>query len=146
MQPAYSSSLDPVVAAQLFFREPKRGGKKGQSNGKMAYRLNCLGRGDWGSLVSQLQADKAAAAGRQTVRKRRERDDPVTSAAKLRKTILSMLARGQVGRICSNEVASLEDPAVREALQAKYKARMKDLPSSVTKGECVIRWAERLPA
>ena len=88
-------------------------------------------------MFSQLQADKAAAAGRQTVRKRRERDDPVTSAAKLRKTILSMLARGQVGRICSNEVASLEDPAVREALQAKYKARIKDLPSSVTKGECV---------
>ena len=140
MQPAYSSSLDPVVAAQLFFREPKRGGKKGQSNGKMAYRLNCLSRGDWGSLLSQLQADKAAAAGRQTVRKRRERDDPVTSAAKLRKTILSMLARGQVGRICSNEVASLEDPAVREALQAKYKARIKDLPGSVTNGECVHHW------
>ena len=98
-------------------------------------------------MFSQLQADKAAAAGRQTVRKRRERDDPVTSAAKLiRKSVLSMLARGQVGRICSNEVASLEDPAVREALQAKYKARIKDLPSSVTKGEFVIRWAERLPA
>ena len=100
-----------LVAAQLFFREPKRGGKKGQSNGKIAFRFDCLGRGDWGSLLSQLVADRAAAAGRQPVRKRKEIDDPAISAARLRKTVLSMLARGQVGRavrrICSNGVASL---------------------------------------
>ena len=100
-----------LVAAQLFFREPKRGGKKGQSNGKIAFRFDCLGRGDWGSLLFQLVADRAAAAGRQPVRKRKERDDPAISAARLRKTVLSMLARGQVGRavrrICSNGVASL---------------------------------------
>ena len=43
-----------------------------------------------------------------------------------------MLARGQVRR-----VASLEDGNVRAALQAKYKQRGREMPRSVTKGECM---------
>ena len=54
-----------LATAQVFFREPKRGGKKGQSNSKIAFRFNCLSRGDWGSLLVQLETDKAAAARRQ---------------------------------------------------------------------------------
>ena len=130
-----------LIAAQLFFREPKRGGKKGQSNGKLAQRFDCLGRDDWGSLLAQLEADKASANGRQSGKKRKQGEDSALSAARLRKTVLAMLARGQVGRavrrICSNGVASMGDPAVRQALQGKYKPRIKDIPSSVTKGDCV---------
>ena len=73
-----------LIAAQLFFREPKRGGKKGQSNGKLAQRFDCLGRDDWGSLLAQLEADKASAAGRQTGRKRKQGEDSALSAARLR--------------------------------------------------------------
>ena len=129
-----------LAAAQIFFREPKRGGKKGQSNGQISLRFDCLVRGDWGSLLTQLQADKVAAATSQRRKKRKEENDAL-SDARLRKTVLAMLARGQVGRavrrICSNGVASMGDPAVRAALQAKYKPRMKNLPISVSKGECV---------
>ena len=52
-----------------------------------------------------------------------------------------MLSRGQIGRavrrICSSGVASMDDPQVRNALQDKYKPREKDLPASVTKGQCI---------
>ena len=131
-----------LASAQVFFREPKRGGKKGQSNGQIALRFDCLTRGDWGSLVTQLVSDKAVqtGTGRQATRKVKQRD-PATETAKLRKTVLAMLSRGQIGRavrrICSHGVASMSDPAVREVLQSKYKQRVKDLPTSVTKGECV---------
>ena len=33
--------------------------------------------------------------------------------------------------------STMGDPAVRAALQTKYKQRMKNLPTSVSKGECV---------
>ena len=40
-------------------------------------------------------------------------------------------------RICSNGIADMEDPQVQAALQAKYTARGRALPDSVTKGQCV---------
>ena len=88
-----------LLTAQVFFREPKRGGKKGQSNGHLAARFDCLMRGDWGSLLDLWKADKEALESRQGNRRRTQRaEDPAVSAAKLRKTVLNMLARGQVGR------------------------------------------------
>ena len=78
---------------------------------------------------------------RQGGKKSQKKEDPAVSEAKLRKTVLAMLSRGQIGRavrrICSNGVASLEDPEIRAILQTKYKAREKDIPRSVTKGECL---------
>ena len=130
-----------LVSAQIFFREPKRGGKKGQSNAQIASRFDCFSRGDWGTLVTLLEYDRTAAANKQPTKNRNRSEDTNLTAAKLRKTVLAMLSRGQVGRavrrICSNGVASMEDPQVRAALQTKYRQRMKDLPRSVTKGECV---------
>ena len=35
-----------LAAAQGFFREPKRGGKKGQSNAQISFRFDCLSKGD----------------------------------------------------------------------------------------------------
>ena len=49
-----------LISAQVFFREPKRGGKKGQSNGHLAARFDCVMRGDWGSLLTIWKADKDA--------------------------------------------------------------------------------------
>ena len=47
----------------------------------------------------------------------------------------------QVGRaarrIDSNGVASLESPATMAALRAKYPARDRPLPATVTRGQCV---------
>ena len=132
-----------LLSGQVFLREPKRGGKKGQSTGELAARFDCVVRGDWGTLLVLLQSDKAAIRQKSTGRQRQQRRevDPVLATANLRKTVLAMLSRGQVGRavrrICSNGVASMEDPAVRAALQSKYKERGRDLPASVTKGECL---------
>ena len=131
-----------LFSAQVFLREPKRGGTRGQSNGHLAARFDCLLRGDWGSLLALWVADKSALESRQgKARRGQNKDDPALSNAKLRKTALAMLARGQVGRavrrICSDGVASLGDPAVRAALQTKYKPREKDIPLTVTRGECL---------
>ena len=74
-----------LVAAQVFFREPKRGGKRGQSNGQIAARFDCILRGDWGSLLTQLQADKEAATSHQSTRKRKDnQENSALSAARLR--------------------------------------------------------------
>ena len=127
-----------LFSAQLFFREPKRGGSKGQSNGVLAARFDCLLRGDWGTLLELWQADRAALVSRQGGKKSQKKEDPAVSEAKLRKTVLAMLSRGQIGRavrrICSNGVASLEDPEIRAILQTKYKAREKDIPRSAPRG------------
>ena len=68
-------------------------------------------------------------------------EDENKAKAKLRKTVLDLLKRGQVSRavrrICSNGLASLEDPQVQAALQAKYPDRGRDLPTHVTKGQCM---------
>ena len=74
-----------LAAAQVFFREPKRGGKRGQSNGQIAARFDCILRGDWGSLLTQLQADKKAATSHQSTRKRKDnQENSALSAARLR--------------------------------------------------------------
>ena len=132
-----------LLSAQILLRESKRGGKKGQGTGEVAARFDCLVRGEWGALVAMWESDRAAMRQRNGARRthRRVEEDPAVMNARLRKTVLAMLARGQIGRavrrICSNGVASMDDPLVRAALQAKYKDRGKALPATVTKGECL---------
>merc|ERR1712082_12564 len=41
-----------LISAQAFLREPRRGGKKGQSRGAVAARFDCWVRGDWGTLLA----------------------------------------------------------------------------------------------
>ena len=105
-------------------------------------------REDWGSVLALLQADKDVQrqrGGRRGRRDRREQgnieEDETKAQAKLKKTVLALLKRGQVSRavrrICSNGLASLDDPQVQAALQAKYPARGRDLPTHVTKGQCM---------
>ena len=130
-----------LISAQVFLRVPKRGGKKSQGFGEIASRFDCFVRGDWGSLLAMLARDKAALTQRRGRKRQKGRGDPSQESAKLRKTVLAFLSRGQVGRavrrICSHGMASMEDPVVRAALQSKYTVRGRDLPASVTKGECL---------
>ena len=103
-------------------------------------------REDLGSVLALLQADKDVYRQRGGRRGRRDRrgqvnieEDQTITKAKLRKTVLALLKRGQVSRavrmICSNGLASLDDPQVQAALQAKYPDRGRDLPTHVTKGQ-----------
>ena len=60
---------------------------------------------------------------------------------KLRKKVLHLLARGQVSRavklICSHSLADMYDPQIIDAMQAKYPERGRELPATVTVGQCV---------
>ena len=51
---------------------------------------------------------------------------------------VGLIAKGQVSkavnRINSHGMASMSDPRVKAQVQAKYPARGRDLPNSVTKG------------
>ena len=97
--------------------------------------------------MALLQSDKAALKQRERTRgRRRHRDqteDESTSNAKLRKTVLALLKRGQISRvvrrICSHGLADAEDPVIMAALQAKYTERGRDLPTHVYKGQCMDR-------
>ena len=136
-----------LVAPQAFLREPRRGGKKGQSNSAISARFDSIVRDDWGTVLALLQADKAALKQRDRVRNRRrnreDAEDESASDAKLRKTVLALLKRGQISRavrrICSHGLANTDDPAIRAALQAKYTQRGRDLPTHVYKGQCMDR-------
>ena len=133
-----------LIAPQALLREPKRGGKKGQIFSALNARFDCISRGDFGTILALLDSDRTAARQRRTRGRREQREEDVTTArAKLRKTVLSLLKRGQVSRavrrICSHGIASMDDPQVQAALQAKYTARGRDLPASVTRGQCVDR-------
>ena len=137
-----------LIAPQAFLREPRRGGKRGQSNSAISARFDSVLRDDWGTVLTLLEADRAALkqrdVGRGRRRNRREPEvDETVSDAKLRKTVLALLKRGQISRavrrICSFGLANTDDPAVQAALQAKYTERGRDLPSHVYKGECMDR-------
>ena len=120
-----------LIAPQAFLREPKRGGKKGQIFSALNARFDCVVRGDFGSILALLGSDKMTASHIRG-RARREPEDDITAKSKLRKTVLSLLKRGQIGRavrrICSNGIASMDDPEVQAALRAKYPVRGRNLP------------------
>jgi hypothetical protein len=98
-------------------------------------------RGDFGTVLALLQADKAAVRQARGGGRDQGEEDETTAQAKLRKTVLSLLKRGQISRavrrICSHGIANMQDPQVQAALQAKYTVRGRELPPSVTKGQCV---------
>ena len=129
-----------LIAPQAFLREPKRGGKKGQIFSALNARFDCVVREDFGTILALLESDKMTARQRRG-RARREPDDDLTANSKLRKTVLSLLKRGQVSRavrrICSHGIASMDDPQVHAALQAKYPRRGRDLPAAVTRTQCM---------
>ena len=133
---------------QAFLREPRRGGKKSQSNSAVSARFDSVLRDDWGSVLALLRADIAATKQRDRARGRRRNrreddEDESAASAKLRKTVLALLKRGQISRavrrICSHGLANADDPHVQAALQAKYTERGRDLPSHVYKGQCLDR-------
>jgi hypothetical protein len=66
-----------LIAPQAFLREPRRGGKKGQSNSAICARFDSVVRDDWGTVIALLQADKAALKQREGGRgRRRNRTEP----------------------------------------------------------------------
>ena len=85
--------------------------------------------------------DRGARAASRGVREESAEVQETKKQAQLRKTVLCMLARGQVGKavrlIKSHGIAPMEELWVRQAMAAKYPARGRDLPDSVTRGQCL---------
>ena len=114
-----------LLCPQLFLREPKRGGTKGQGHAAINVRFEAVSAGSWGELLALLVQDRQEQQ-RHPRRRLVETGGEVGARKKQdlqRKTVLSLLARGQISRavrlITSHGVASMEDPWVREALEVK---------------------------
>ena len=129
-----------LAVAKLLLREPRRGGK-GKGTGEVASRFTAVREGNWGHLIQLLQRDEEAERRRRLARRRRGRRevvDPTEEKAKKRKTVLAKTSRGQVGQArrlaISSGVASMQDPVVRDTMQAKYPPRSRDMPATVHRG------------
>ena len=132
-----------LIYHQATLRQPKRTGQKGQGQALVATRFQAIVERDWGKLLEMLRVDRGLEERRQEVRRRRARGQGPQEEDLVRKreVVLGLAAKGQVGRaarrINSDGVASLESPATMATLRAKYPARARPLPASVTKGQCV---------
>ena len=137
-----------LILPKILLRQPRRGGERGQGSGELAARFQAVQQGSWGSLLPPLQRDELAEDKRRERRKQRvgREVDPVAEEEKLRKTVLSLVQRGQVGRarrrVASFGVADMGNPTVREAVKAKYPERSHPMPDSVLEGTCL----ERVPS
>ena len=119
---------------QALLRKPTRGGRAGRR--EVAKRFLCINQGEWGNLVTFWCKDSEHYA-RFRDRRQGRRGELWQQTAKLRKTVLGLLHRGQVSkaanRIVSHGIANHADPNVQDQLQAKFPTRKKLLPQTVTK-------------
>ena len=71
-----------------------------------------------------------------------DRIDPKKERARVRKSALGMLYKGQISkasrRLTSNRIAKIDDPEVRNGLEAKYPRRGRNLPEFITKSDCIL--------
>ena len=132
-----------LVYPQATLRQAKRSGQNGRGPMMVAQRFQAVMEGDWGRLLEMLSSDKEHERRRREVRRRRARGQGPREEDldKKREVVLGLAAKGQVGRaarrIDSNGVASLESPATMATLRAKYPDRIRPLPATVTRGQCV---------
>ena len=130
-----------LLLPQAMLRQGKRGGGKGQNVAEVGKRFDCALAGNWGGLLDLLVADKTEAERTREGRRRIAPAEEEEGKEKLRETVLDLMSRGQIGRgarrITSNGVASMSDPRTMRALLAKYVDRTRDLPQSVSRGQCV---------
>jgi hypothetical protein len=132
-----------LVLPKLLLREPRRGGQ-GKGWGEVAARFTAVREENWGLLLKMLEKDEGIERRRREVRRRtraqgqEQEYDKEEVKAKMRKTVLAKLSRGEVGRArrlaVSPGVANMEDPAVKATMLSKYPPRSKDLPDSVIRG------------
>ena len=130
-----------LIIPKAVFRQRKRGGKAGR--GLMAKRINCLVKGDWGGLLTLLEADckQAKMEDRKYKGKAKEDIREEVEVENKRKTAMLLLSRGLISkavrRINSYGIGNMEDLEVFAQMEAKYPERGHPLPTSVSKGQCV---------
>ena len=133
-----------LALPKLLLRQPRRGGERGQGSGEVAARFEAVQQSSWGSLLPPLHRDEVAEKKRRDRKRQqvgREELDPAEEEARLRKTVLALVRRGQVGRarrrVASYGIADMANPTVREAVKAKYPPRSHPMPETVLAGTCL---------
>ena len=133
-----------LALPKLLLRQPRRGGERGQGSGEVAARFEAVQQSSWGSLLPPLHRDEVAEKKRRDRKRQlvgREDLDPAEEEARLRKTVLALVRRGQVGRarrrVTSYGIADMANPTVREAVKAKYPPRSHPMPETVLAGTCL---------
>ena len=121
---------------QALCRKAQRGGRAGV--GQIKQRFNCVVRGDFGSLI-KLWLEDVKVIGQKE--RRRAKGGGEKDCDKKTRQAVSFISKGwiskAVNRMTSNGVASLDDRQVLNTLKAKYPAREKEMPSRISKGQCV---------
>ena len=128
-----------LILPKAVFRQARRGGKAGK--GQITRRVNCLVRGDWGSLLALLEKDCQLAKREDRSRRAGRRPNNTTELENKRRNAMLLLSKGQISkaarRINSNGIANMDDPAIKDQMRSKYPDRGHPLPTTVTRGQCV---------
>ena len=109
----------------------------------MAKRINCLVKGDWGGLLTLLEADckQSKMEDRKFRGKAKEDIREEVEVENKRKNAMLLLSKGLISkavrRINSYGIGNMEDPKVLEQMEVKYPERGHPLPASVSRGQCV---------
>ena len=121
---------------QALARKAQRGGRAGV--GQIMKRFNAVVKGDFGELVNLWQHDKEVVERKE---EKRNRVKPSSDMNKKSRQALSLLSKGFISkatnRMTSHGVASIEDPKSKAALASKYPPRIKEMPPTVNRGQCV---------
>ena len=110
---------------------------------EVARRFTYAIKRDWGSLVEMWERDKLAHTQERERRSRRGRRRGETDGEEevRRRQVVALLSDGQISRamtrVTSHGVASMDDPAVKAQVAAKYPARGRPLPARVPRGQPV---------
>ena len=124
--------------AQGLQRKPSRGGRQGRV--EVANRYKCVLEADWAGLIERWERDVNKRAQKVEARNQAKGDQEVKEAKELarqRKIVLSLIESGQLGkamgRVNSNGLGDIKDPATKAQLTEKFPARKRPLPNSVQK-------------
>ena len=125
--------------AQGLKRKPSRGGRQGRV--EVASRYDCVVQEDWAGLIERWERDKHKRDEKYSARRGRksDRNDEAEQRelAKQRKIVLGLIEAGQLGkamgRVNSNGLGDINNPAIRSQLAEKFPARQRPIPNSVPK-------------
>ena len=106
--------------------------------GHIKQRFNGVINGDYGLLVQLWMKDNELAKKKE---ERRGRGNTASDISKKARQAVSLISKGFISkatnRMISHGVASIDDPISKAALASKYPPRTKEMPASVTRGQCV---------
>ena len=120
-------------------RKPSRGGRQGRV--EVASRYDCVVQEDWEGLIERWERDKRKREEKNAARRgrrpdRNEEEASQKELAKQRKVVMGLIEAGQLGkamgRVNSNGLGDINNPAIKSQLAEKFPARQRPIPNSVS--------------